>query len=73
MTQRVGPSEQGRLQGANTSIMGLTGIFGPALFASVFASFIGPRASLHLPGAPFLLASLLLAGGVLIATQVTRP
>ena len=72
MTQRVGPSEQGRLQGANTSIMGLTGIFGPTLFATVFASFIGPRAGLHLPGAPFLLASLLLACGVAIAYRVAK-
>lgn len=73
MTQRVGPSEQGRLQGANTSVIGITGVFAPSLFAMVFASFIGPRASLHLPGAPFLLASVLLAVGVLIASRVARP
>ena len=73
MTQRVGPSEQGRLQGANTSIMGITGVFAPSMFALVFASFIGPRAGLHLPGAPFLLASALLAAGVLIAYRVARP
>jgi len=72
MTQRVGPSEQGRLQGANTSIMGITGVFAPSLFAMVFASFIGPRASVHLPGAPFLLASSMLAAGVLIAWRVTK-
>jgi len=73
MTQRVGPSEQGRLQGANTSIMGITGVFAPSMFALVFASFIGPRAGLHLPGAPFLLASTLLAAGVVIAYRVARP
>jgi DHA1 family tetracycline resistance protein-like MFS transporter len=73
MTQRVGPLEQGRLQGANTSIMGITGVFAPSMFALVFASFIGPRANLHLPGAPFLLAAALLATGVLIAYRVARP
>lgn len=73
MTQRVGPSEQGRLQGANTSIMGITGVFAPSLFALVFASFIGPRAGLHLPGAPFLLASALLSAALLIAYRVARP
>jgi len=73
MTQRVGPTEQGRLQGANTSIMGITGVFAPSMFALVFASFIGPRAGLHLPGAPFLLASALLAAGALIAYRVARP
>lgn len=73
MTQRVGPSEQGRLQGANSSIMGITGVFAPSLFALVFASFIGPRAGLHLPGAPFLLASALLSAALLIAYRVARP
>jgi MFS transporter, DHA1 family, tetracycline resistance protein len=73
MTQRVGPSEQGRLQGANTSIMGITGVFAPSMFALVFASFIGRRAALHLPGAPFLLASALLMAGFLIAYHVARP
>jgi len=73
MTQRVGPSEQGRLQGANTSIMGITGVFAPSMFALVFANFIGRRAEFHLPGAPFLLASALLATGVVIAYYVARP
>ncbi len=73
MTRRVEPSEQGRLQGANTSIMGLTGIFAPALFTSVFASFIGARAAMHLPGAPFLLASTLLLTAFLVAARVADP
>ena len=73
MTRRVLPSEQGRLQGANTSIMGITGVFAPSLFALVFASFIGPLADLRFPGAPFLLASSLLAVGVLIAWRVAKP
>jgi DHA1 family tetracycline resistance protein-like MFS transporter len=72
MTRRVGASEQGRLQGANASIMGITGVFGPSLFATVFASFIGPRANVHLPGAPFLLASSLMVVGVAIAWRVAR-
>jgi len=72
MTRRVGPEAQGRLQGANASIMGITGVFGPSLFATVFASFIGPRANLQLPGAPFLLASSLMAVGVFIAWRVAR-
>lgn len=73
MTQRVGPSEQGRLQGANTSIMGITGVFAPSMFALVFANFIGAQAGLNLPGAPFLLASALLAAAVIIAYRVARP
>ena len=60
MTRLVGASEQGRLQGANSSVMGIAGMIGPGLFAQVFASFIGARAAWHLPGAPFLLAALLM-------------
>ena len=31
MSRLVGASEQGRLQGANASIMGIANLFGPAL------------------------------------------
>jgi DHA1 family tetracycline resistance protein-like MFS transporter len=73
MTRRVGPSEQGELQGANSSVMGITGMIGPGLFSMTFASFISTRASWHLPGAPFLLAAALLLGGTGLAWRVTRP
>ncbi len=55
------PTEQGQLQGANASLMGIANLFGPGLFTQVFALFIGDRAVWHLPGAPFLLAALLFA------------
>jgi DHA1 family tetracycline resistance protein-like MFS transporter len=71
MTRFVEPSEQGQLQGINSSFMGMTGIFGPALFTFTFAQFIGPHADWHLPGAPFLLAAALLAVAGLIAWRVT--
>ncbi|NQW03247.1 MAG: TCR/Tet family MFS transporter [Acidobacteria bacterium] len=73
MTRYVGPSEQGQLQGINSSFMGMTGIIGPAIFSLTFASFIGPHADLHLPGAPFLLAALLLAVAFVVAWRVTQP
>jgi len=73
MTRRVSPSEQGQLQGANGSLRGISGLIGPALFTLTFASFIGPRRSWHLPGAPFLLAALLLAMALMLAWRVTRP
>ena len=34
MSRRVSASEQGRLQGANASIMGITGLAGPGLFTA---------------------------------------
>jgi DHA1 family tetracycline resistance protein-like MFS transporter len=72
MTARVGPTEQGRLQGANASIMGIAALFGPALFTTTFATFIGPLRSWNLPGAPFLLAALLMVGALLVAVFATR-
>jgi DHA1 family tetracycline resistance protein-like MFS transporter len=73
MSRRVGASEQGRLQGAIASINGVTGLIGPTLFTQVFAYFIGPASLGHLPGAPFLLASLLLAAAGAIAWRTTNP
>jgi len=74
MTRRVAATEQGRLQGALNSIVGITGIVGPGLFTAVFALFIGARRDWNLPGAPFLVASLLLVTGVVLAWKfIGRP
>jgi DHA1 family tetracycline resistance protein-like MFS transporter len=73
VTHLVDPHEQGRLQGALTSLASLAGIFGPALFANLFALFISDHAPVrHLPGAAFLLAALLLAAATLVAVRATR-
>ncbi|HJT20070.1 MAG TPA: TCR/Tet family MFS transporter [Nitrospira sp.] len=73
MTRRVSSSEQGQLQGAIASINGVTGLIGPILFAQIFAYFIEPRAGWHVPGAPFLLASLMLLSAACIAGYTTKP
>jgi DHA1 family tetracycline resistance protein-like MFS transporter len=72
MSRRVSGGHQGRLQGALASIMGLTGVIGPGLFTSTFATFINPARPMQLPGAPFLLASVLLVTGASLAWKVTR-
>lgn len=71
MTRRVGPSEQGQLQGAIGSLRGIGFMIGPLVFTSVFASFIGERSDWHLPGAPFLLAGVLLGASAALAWRVT--
>jgi DHA1 family tetracycline resistance protein-like MFS transporter len=58
MTKSVGVSEQGELQGAIASIMGLTAMIGPPLMTWLFAHFSDSLGA-HLPGAPFILASCL--------------
>ena len=72
MSRGMGDSEQGQLQGANASLLGIAGLGGPLLFTTVFAYFIAPGAPFLLPGAPFFLAaaSLILALG--LAFVVTR-
>jgi len=72
MSRRVAPSAQGQLQGALGSLRGITGMIGPALFTLTFARFIAPGRAWQLPGAPFLLAALLLASALGVAWQVTR-
>ncbi|MBY0508878.1 MAG: TCR/Tet family MFS transporter [Rhodospirillaceae bacterium] len=72
MTRRVDPSAQGQLQGALSSILGITGMIGPALFTLTFARAISTPES-ALPGAPFLLASALVAAALVLAWRVTRP
>jgi MFS transporter, DHA1 family, tetracycline resistance protein len=73
MTRRVSPGEQGQLQGANSSIMGITGMIGPGLFTLTFAHFIDPSSRVRMPGAPFLLAALLMVAALFLAWRVTRP
>ena len=73
MSRRVDTSSQGKLQGAINSIRAITGMAGPVVFTQVFSAAIAPRARVHLPGAPYFLAALLLGSSVLMAVYVTRP
>ncbi len=71
MTRRVGPSEQGELQGALGSIRGISMLLGPGLFTIVFAQFIGPWRALGVPGAPWYLAALLYTVAFGVAWRAT--
>jgi MFS transporter, DHA1 family, tetracycline resistance protein len=64
------------LQGANASLMGIGSLFGPGIFTQSFALFIGAGAIVYLPGAPFLLAAIMLVAAFAVAiytTRATRP
>jgi DHA1 family tetracycline resistance protein-like MFS transporter len=71
MSRRVSASEQGRLQGANASLMGVANLLGPGLFTQVFALFIGAGAAWQQPGAAFLLAAGLLVLAATVALRAT--
>lgn len=70
MTRLVSPSEQGQLQGANSSVLGIATMIGPLLFTQTFATFIGAHRDWHLPGAPFLLSAILLVSSLAVALRV---
>jgi DHA1 family tetracycline resistance protein-like MFS transporter len=54
------------------SLFGVAGMLAPLVFTQVFAVAIAPRWGLHLPGAPYWLASALMVGSFFIASNVTR-
>ena len=72
MTRRVGADQQGRLQGVNGSVMGLTGIVGPPLFTNVFAAGIATATRAPFPGAPFVLAAMILVAAAFVTERATR-
>jgi len=72
MSQRVAPTEQGQLQGASASLMGIASMLGPSLFTLSYAAAIDPQRGYHLPGAPFLLAAAFLLAALTVGWRVTR-
>src|SRR6266581_364511 len=72
MSRHVDPSSQGKLQGAINSLRAITGMAGPILFTQIFAVAISSHSGLHLPGAPYYVAALLLGASLLLAIYVTR-
>jgi DHA1 family tetracycline resistance protein-like MFS transporter len=72
MSHLVPMTEQGKLQGANSSIKGIGSLVGPLLFSQVFACFIDPARGAEFPGAPMILAALVLLAGAVAAWMTTR-
>ena len=70
MTRRVGPQEQGQLQGANQGLQGIASVIGPMIFGLTFAWAIHHDASLHMPGLPIFIAAGLLVGAFLLSVRV---
>lgn len=69
----VDSSEQGKIQGALTSLMSMTNIFAPLIFtAGLFSYFTSEDAVVRLPGSPFLLGSLLLLVALFVAISVFK-
>jgi DHA1 family tetracycline resistance protein-like MFS transporter len=71
MTRRVAPHQQGQLQGANQSLMGLSSIIGPIIFGEVFAWSLRHEV-FHLPGLAVYLAAGLMGLAFLLAFVAAR-
>lgn len=74
MSKEVAPSAQGRLQGAISSLRGITGMIGPVLFTQTFAYAVDVDPTRkHWPGAPYLLAATMLVASLVLSWRTTRP
>ena len=72
MTRHVSAAEQGQLQGANASLVGIAELIGPGIFTLTFAYFVRGGQPVERSGAPFLLAAGLLAIATVWAFFATR-
>ncbi|TLX25391.1 TCR/Tet family MFS transporter [Chryseobacterium indologenes] len=66
ITKSIPSNEQGELQGALTSLVSVTSITGPPIMTHLFYYFTTEAAPFRFPGAPFLLASILMAISIFI-------
>ncbi len=73
MSREVGPDAQGKLQGANAGMMGLSGLVGPWVFALTFAFAIDPAKGLMIPGMPFYMAAAVMFISLIVGFGVRRP
>ena len=69
MSSQVPQNEQGELQGALTSLMSASTIFGPLLMTNLFAYFTSKNAPVYFPGASFVMGAFLILVGVSFAMK----
>lgn len=73
MSRRVSGSEQGRLQGLSSALMGVTSIVGPIIYLSTLAFAVQHDAELHQPGIPIMIAATFCIAALLLAFKVAKP
>lgn len=73
VASKVDSSEQGKVQGALTSLMSFTNVFAPVFFTTgLFSYFTSDKALFSLPGASFIVGSMFIFTGMIVATFVFR-
>jgi len=69
LSNTVSEKEQGKLQGAITSMVSITTIIGPGIATGLFYVFTTDKVGIYFPGASFLAASLLLIISTLLVSR----
>lgn len=69
ITNHVPADEQGQIQGTLASLNSATATFGPLVMTSIFYYFTQENAPIVFPGAPFVLASILMIGAWFMALK----
>jgi len=72
LSRAVPDNQQGELQGAISSLMGLTAIFSPLVMTQLFRYFAGEAAPVYFPGASFFLSGCLALLALLIVAITNR-
>ena len=72
ISNQVSEKEQGNLQGAITGLVSVTAILGQLIFSTVFYYFIRPETEIYFPGAPYVLAAILLFIAFLFAVLAMK-
>lgn len=72
VTRSVGPSDQGKLQGALGSVMSIATIVAPMLFTQTFRFGIEGDGGAHIPGLPYLLSAVLMIAAMVLGLRATR-
>jgi len=72
MANQVDEDRQGVLQGVIASLASIAAITAPVVMTAVFQGFTGANAPVYLPGAPFLLAGVLMAATLPFTLRLMR-
>jgi DHA1 family tetracycline resistance protein-like MFS transporter len=72
MTRHVSASQQGQLQGALSSLASVAALLGPGLFTLIYARSIAGHGASNMPGAAWLLSTIMLLGATVLMLRVTE-
>ncbi len=72
ISNKVPSNQQGELQGALTSLISFTSIFGPPIMANLFGYFTSANAPISFPGVSFFTGALLIMAALVLAVRALK-